>query len=274
MQLDRFAGAVVVMILTGLILQLLMTRLPGDRSLWWLVWKGFPGASGVRAVSRLQLVVTLSMGLGIGILIDRALQAARGRAAWQLTVAMLAIAAAVEQFGSVAGYSGRGAEALSRQVGQVIPANCRAAFVLAPPDMRVASAPVDQAHFNARAYLDANPDVAAAWGGTAWEHYDRFGRAENRALNPAVAANRYFTRYFAYNYTIPLAAALRGIPVVNGLSGWQPPGWDLFDVLSPAAPQHLASWLQQNHVPANDVCVVPERLTLSMLPDLPPGMWP
>ena len=268
-QLDARSGSVVVFILTGFVLQLLMLRLPGDGTAWWLVWKFFPGAAGIRGVARLELVVTLPMALGLGLLIDRA------SPKWRPVVASLALLAAIEQLGATQSYSGAVAEALSRRVGNDIPATCKAAYVVAPPDLIPAPPPpIAEAQFDARSYLDANPDVAAAWKGTPWEHYDRFGRAEHRSLDPAYSILRSATLFFAYNYTIPLAAALRGIPVVNGLSGWEPNGWDLFDVIAPGTDARLAAWLSVKNVPPADVCLVPIKIDLNEMPDPPARMMP
>jgi hypothetical protein len=208
-------------------------------------------------------------------MLDRALaRGPSGRTLALCAAALLIAAGVLEQIGSVQGYSGAAAEAISRDVGRALPRSCAADYVVATPDLVTQEPAVDEAHFDAQAYLAANPDVAANWKGTAWEHYARFGRAEHRLLDPARANRHFALMYFAYNYTIPLAAALSGVPVVNGLSGWQPPGWNLFDVMSPDARQHLAQWLAVRGVPEDAVCVVPIRLTLETLPELPRGMWP
>ncbi len=268
-RLDVRSGSIALFIITGLALQLLMLRLPGDRSAWGLIWKFFPGATGIRGVARLELVVTLPMALGIGLLIDRA------GPRWRAAAACLAFLAAIEQLGATQSYSGALAEALSRRVGAEIPAACKAAYIVAPLDLiPPPPPPIDQAQFDAGSYLAANPDVAAAWKGTPWEHYDHFGRAEHRSLDPAYSILRSATLFFAYNYTIPLAAALRGIPVVNGISGWEPRGWDLFDVLSPDNPAHLAAWLSVKNIPPEDVCLVPIRITLPEIPDPPARLMP
>ena len=273
-RLDRRLASIAVVIVTGLILQALMLRLPRDTSFWWVVWKMFPGAGGIRAVPRLEIIVTIAMALAFGWALDRALRPGPRRAARAACAAALILCGGVEQIGRVQGYSGRAAEALSRRVGDALPRSCAAAYVIATPDLVTDQAQVDEAHFDAKAYLAANPDVAAAWHGTAWEHYERFGRAEHRLLDPAAAGRHLALMYFAYNYTIPLAAALSGKPVVNGLSGWQPPGWHLFDVLAPEARAWLSQWLALNGVAPSAVCVVPARLTLEMVPDLPNGIMP
>ena len=268
-RLDARSGSLALFIITGFVLQLLMLRLPGDYSAWWLIWKFFPGATGIRGVARLELVVTLAMAVGIGLLIDRA------GPSWRPIVASLALLAAIEQLGATQSYSGAAAEALSRRVAAEIPASCTAAYVVAPPGLfPPPPPPIAEAQFDAQAYLAANPDVAAAWKGTPWEHYDRFGRAEHRSLDPTYSIQRSATIFFAYNYTIPLAAALRGIPVVNGISGWEPKGWDLFDVLSADAEAHLAAWLRLKNLPAADVCRVPVRITLPEIPDPPARLMP
>ena len=268
-RLDRTGATAALLVLTGLVLQLLMLRWPGDVSAWALVWRVFPGASAIRAVPRLELVVTLAMAVGLAGLTD----ALRHR--WRLLLVAALGVAAIEQVGATQTYSGALAAALSRRVGDAIPANCRAAYVVAPPDILPPQPqPLDEAHFDAGAYLAANPDVAATWTDSPWQHYLRFGRAEGRLLDPYAMVIRTATMFFAYNYTIPLAAALRGIPVVNGLSGWEPPGWHLFDVLSPDAPAELGRWLQLKGVPPAAVCVVPIRVTLPEIADPPARLMP
>jgi hypothetical protein len=261
--LDRSAIALCVAILTGLALQALMLRWPGDHSAWWLVWKGFPGARGIRAVTRLQLLVTLPMGLAFGAALDRAL---RARREWAWAAIALVAFGAAEQVGRSSTYSGARAIAVSRLVADAIPRTCAAAYVIATPD-RVTNPPVvDEAHFDAGSYLLANPDVAAAWDRSPWEHYVLFGRAERRFLDPSQGVLAAHLLFF-YNYTIPLAATLARIPVVNGLSGWQPGGWNLFDVLAPDAQERLPGWLLRQGVAPNLVCVIRVRLQLDMVPD-------
>ena len=280
-QLDERSASIALVIVAGLILQLLMVRLPGDASLWWGIWRLFPGANGLRAVARLELLVTLAMGLAFGWALDRVLARLPGgrarpgrRGLLAACAAVLVAAGATEQIGRVQGYSGTRAEGLSREVGRALPPTCAAAYVVATPDLISPRPVVDEAHFDPKAYLAANPDVAANWHGTPWEHYSRYGQAEQRLLDPAAASRHLVLMYFAYNYTIPLAAALSNVPVVNGLSGWQPPGWNLFDVLAPNARQRLAEWLLPHGVKQDTVCVVPVRLTTEMMPALPDGMLP
>lgn len=256
------AIALRVAIVTGLLLQALMLRWSGDQSAWWLVWKAFPGAGGVRAVTRLQLLVTLPMGLAFGALLDRAMRLGRLGAAASLALVVFGM---LEQIGQSPTYSGAQAGAVSRLVADAVPRSCTAAYVIATPDL-VTNPPVfDEAHFDARSYLLANPDVAAVWHGSPWQHYVLFGRAERRFLDPTQAVLAAHLLFF-YNYTIPLAATLSHVPVANGLSGWQPAGWTLFDVLAPNSREQLAGWLRRHGVPGSSVCVVPVRLRLDMLP--------
>ncbi len=272
-------GPLLLVVLTGLVLQLLMTRLPHDVSLWWLVWKLFPGAGGLRAVARLELLVTLAMGLAFGWALDRVMR--RGGGSVVMATVLIAVGI-VEQLGRVEGYSGSRAEALSRSVAQALsrsvaqalPRGCAAAYVIGTPDLMTHDVPLDEAHFDAVGYLAANPDVAATWTESAWAHYAKFGRAEHRPLDAVSGRIHLLLLTLAYNDTIPLAAAFSGVPVVNGLSGWQPPGWALNDVLNPEVLRPLAAWLTLRGVPAQTVCVVPLRLTLEMVPFLPDGMLP
>jgi len=257
-------GLAAVVILTGAILQLCMLRLPGGVSAWWVIYEAFPGMSGIRAIARLQLVVMLPMALGLALVAER-LWRAGGR--WVRIAVLAALAlGAVEQLGGTYLYSGRQAEALSRRVAAAVPAACHAFYVVAPPGM--APAPPDiraEAEFDAQAYLRANPDVAAAWGGTAWEHYVAFGRAEQRFLDPEAATRRRKLLFF-YGSTVPLAAALGGKPAVNGLSGWAPAGYDLDDVLALDVTARLDRWLAREGADPGQVCIVPVRLDPADLP--------
>ncbi len=230
-------------------------------SLWWLFWEAMPGMRGIRTIGRIQLVAALPMGLGYGLLLERS--------TWpRWALALLVGAAAVEQTGMVQRYSAHDAEALAQRVADAIPPTCKAAYVVPGPDLLRPPPPIeDESQFDAGAYLRANPDIAAGWKGTAWSHYRSFGRREHRSLNPDYAKFHVAMMFF-YNYTVPLAAALTGIPVVNGLSGWQPPGWDLFDVFLPEAPEKLAQWLALNHRSPADVCIVRLDMPYTSLPTI------
>ncbi len=179
--------------------------------------------------------------------------------------------AAIEQIGFVQRYSARDASALAWKVADAIPSGCKAAYVLGAGGM-IPPPPVitNEAQFDAAAYLKANPDVARDWKGTAWQHYVLFGRKENRGLDESTQTYHVAMMFF-YNYTIPLSASLAGIPVVNGLSGWQPPGWDLFDVFAPDAPQRMADWMKANHRDPAEVCLVRIRMLLTALPSV--DLW-
>ncbi len=266
-------GILCLAIVTGLLLQALMLRVGSGFSLWWAVWRAFPGAAGIRAVARLQLLVTLPMAVAFAAAVDAALRPGRWRPALAAVTIVLVGLGAAEQVGRAQEYSGAQAEALAWRVGDALPRSCKAAYVVATPDLVFDPGELDPAHFDAASYLAANPDVAAAWRGTAWEHYAKFGRAEHRSLS-LEASTRHRALMFFYNYTIPLAASLAGVPVANGLSGWQPPGWDLFDVLAPDARERLAAWLTLQRLHADDVCIAPVRLDFPMLPGPPSRMLP
>ena len=271
---DRTTTALLVTIVVGLLLQVAIIRWFDHYTLWWIFWRFYPGASGLRGLTRFELLVTLAMAASFSAIVDRVI---RSRRQWAWVGATILVAAgAIEQAGRVQTYSAAMAEGVSRRVGDALARDhgaCRAAYVIGTPGLVQWPAPVDAAHFDAQAYLAANPDVAASWSGTPWQHYELFGRAERRSFDP-VAADRILHLTFFYNYTVPLAAVLSGIPVVNGLSGWQPPGWSLAEVLAPEARDRLAQWLAFCRVPPEWVCVLPVRLQLDMLPDVPGGMFP
>ncbi len=257
-------GIAALVILTGAILQLCMLRLPGGLSAWWVIHQAFPGMAGIRAVGRLQLVVMLPMSLGLALITQR-LWYVRHR--WVRRALLVALAAAaVEQLGGTYLYSGRQAEMLARQVAAAVPATCRAFYALAPSGMTPGAPQIDSAaDFDAQAYLRANPDVAAGWKGTAWEHYVRFGRTEQRFLDSDAAISRRRLLFF-YGYTVPLAAVLAGKPAVNGLSGWVPVGYDLDDILALDVTARVDRWLARAGMKPDQVCIVPVHLDPSDLP--------
>lgn len=260
---DRAIASLIV--LGAVLVQLCALRI-GTFSAWWLIYQGFPGSGGLRGVERIELVATLPMALGFALLLESAMRVAGRRRAWVLV--LLVAAAAAEQVGVVQRYSGRAAEAISQRVADAIPRDCKAAYVLGTPSMFPEAPTIpDEAHFDAAKYLQANLDVAANWKGSAWDHYRLFGRKEHRYLDP-VLTHYHTAMTFFYNYTIPLGATLAGIPVVNGLSGWQPPGWDLFDVFAPDAPERMAQWMRFNHRDPADVCIVRLDMPYSALPEV------
>ena len=85
---------VALFILTGLILQLSMLALPAGRSAWWIIWRFFPGANGLRAVARLEMVVIIGMAAWFGTMLDRAML--QPRALPKLLAALLVIACSLE----------------------------------------------------------------------------------------------------------------------------------------------------------------------------------
>ncbi len=260
-------GAAAIFILSGAILQFLMLKLPLHLTLWRIIFEVLPGFGGIRAVSRLQLVVMLPMALAIALGTEWLWDEGRHRLWLRPALAAVLLFGAAEQTGAVYLYSGRQAEALAWRVANAVPSGCRAFYVVAPAEVIPAAPPiVSEKNFDARAYLQANPDVARAWHGTAWQHYVLFGRAEHRYLDPA-AAQRYDALHFFYAYTVPLAAELIGKPAVNGLSGWEPPGYDLGDSLAPDASTRLHRWLARYGLSVGSVCNLAIPLTRSDLPE-------
>lgn len=269
---SRASSAALILVVSA-ILQLSILCWPLNLSLWWLFYTSFPGLSGVRAVSRLELLIMLSIALALALVTQR-LWACERRRRWVRSLLVCALAfGALEQAGTGYAYSGSQAERIARRVAVAVPAQCPAFYVVAPPGL-LPPPPVvtTQAAFDAKAYLAANPDVAANWTGPAWDHYVKFGRAEHRYLDPE-AGRRYRSTLFFYAYTVPLAATLSGKPAVNGLSGWTPPGYDLGDALATDAPVRLDRWMLNNGLPQGSVCTVEVPLDPADLPQRNDRLW-
>jgi hypothetical protein len=89
----------------------------------------------------------------------------------------LGLLGVAEQLGRIGdSYSSAAAVAYHQRVAAAIPASCES-FLLAP-EKTVGM--LSRSQFDSAAYLAANPDVAKAWPGTAWEHYAQFGFREGR----------------------------------------------------------------------------------------------
>ncbi len=69
-----------VIIVSAALLQLTTIRF-GNVAGWWLIFQGFPGMAGIRAVGRIQQVVALAMALGFAWLIQLAMSSAGARLA-------------------------------------------------------------------------------------------------------------------------------------------------------------------------------------------------
>jgi hypothetical protein len=50
-----------------------------------------------------------------------------------------------------------------------------------------------------------------------------------------------------------LVSVMRGVPTVNGYSGYIPRGWELREVEAPDYEQRVARWIAEHHV-AGPVC--------------------
>jgi hypothetical protein len=71
---DRAIPFAMAAMITAAVLVLVSARLPNDTTLWWIVYRFIPGGSGVRAVSRLDLMIDCYAILFLVIGIDRALK--------------------------------------------------------------------------------------------------------------------------------------------------------------------------------------------------------
>jgi hypothetical protein len=127
---------------------------------------------------------------------------------------------------------------------------------------------VTEETFDASAYLSVNPDVARNWGGSAWEHFMRHGRYENRHLRPTATHLEYH-----YQLTAMLAALAAGVPTINGYSGKIPPGWNLLVVFSPDIGSRVNNWLRNNQH-NSPVCLLERDIDGSEIPvRMPSGFF-
>jgi hypothetical protein len=171
----------------------LLTMRIGAGSGFWLMRYVIPGATGIRAGMRVQLIVNLWIVLGLGVLIEHWIGAANkgnsGARRW--LVAGVILFCLVEQI-NVAGSQLRRSEVLTMLANvPQSPSDCRAFLVV-------------------RAHGSVN-QVDAMW-----------------------ISNQI------------------GLPTLNGSSGWDPPGWQLY--LSEKYIDAAKEWAAQNHL-HDQICV-------------------
>ncbi|HKG58269.1 MAG TPA: hypothetical protein VKB05_00710 [Pyrinomonadaceae bacterium] len=132
-----------VMILATGIFIVLGVKVDGH-SLWQFIYRYFPGAGAIRAVSRYMIFLTLPMSIAFAYGLQKALQFAAGRRT--LTVAVLAVAAfgVFEQFGvpqvNGTGFSTTIEEAYLKTMASRLPADCKAFYVAPGPNPRHSTA--------------------------------------------------------------------------------------------------------------------------------------
>ena len=159
-------------------------------------------------------------------------------------------------------YSAHEAQQFETTIAGMVDRRC-AAFYLKPaknPFLGQDPDSLTEQTFDAKAYLAANPDVAQNWRGSAFEHFIKHGKSENRSLSPAETPLSG-----EYQLTASLAALAAGVPTVNGISGKIPQGWDLMNVFAQNVGERVNRWLQRNR-DSSTVCLIDHDLDGSEIP--------
>jgi hypothetical protein len=265
-----------VTLVSSLIVTALTVRL-GAFSPWQAVYEFVPGASVIVGVGRWVLTLTLPVSILLAAGADWIQQRSQGHAVLSQVVLLAAAAfIAVEQIGRIpAVYSGEVAFRYHQKLSKVIPASCEA-FLLAPP-LRFDKLPVvTRQDFDEAKYLAANPDVAQAWPGGAWDHFSQFGYREGRVLDKETnlrarppeddPAQIFFN--FHYHLSAMIASAISGRPTVNGASGLGPADYTVANLYQRDLAGQLGTWM--NGYPGKGACVVSEEIEPYSLTDLGP----
>jgi hypothetical protein len=160
-------------------------------------------------------------------------------------------------------YSAHEAQQFETTIAGMVDRRCTA-FYLKPAKNPFLGQDVDsmtEQNFDANAYLAANPDVAQNWHGSAFEHFIKHGKSENRSLSPAEGPLSG-----QYQLAASLAALATGVPTVNGISGKIPPGWgDLMRVFAQNIGERVNHWMQLNR-DSGSVCLLDHDLNGSEIP--------
>ncbi|HEV8590081.1 MAG TPA: DUF4214 domain-containing protein [Pyrinomonadaceae bacterium] len=115
-----------------------------DHSPWFFVYKFFPGAKVIRAVSRYVIFLALPMAIAFSFVIERGLRWASNHKdlhrRWVLTAAVVLLAAfgIFEQFGVFkvggTGFSKKAEEAYLKAMGNKLPSGCTAFYIAPGPN--------------------------------------------------------------------------------------------------------------------------------------------
>jgi hypothetical protein len=258
---DYVGQAVAALLIASFAIFLLAVQARGH-ALWFAAYKLLPAGTAVRSVSRHALALTLPMAIGFAYALDRFLARPRSKAASAL-VAATVLLVATEQLARIKQmYSAHQAQQFETTIAGMVDRRC-AAFYLKPaknPFLGQDRDSVTEQSFDGKAYLAANEDVAKNWPGTAFEHFMKHGRSENRSLSPAEGPLSG-----QYQLTAILAALAAGVPTVNGISGKIPSGWDLMRVFAQDVGERVNRWMQRNR-DSRTVCLIDRDLDGSEIP--------
>ena len=236
-------------------MQVIALRYPHILSPWRVFFKFLPGASAARSVARYVLVSSLLMSMVIGVFIQIVWRWSetlkRNRRPVRATLIVLIAITAAEQMGKTVYYSGEAALSQAQFIAAQVPSHCKAFFIL-PKTQKFERTNISRENFEEARYLAANPDVAAIWPGSAWDHFVQYGAKEMRFIDPVIASD-HRKHVETYAYSIPIVAAMIGKPSVNGISGLVPKGWELMDVYHPLLSERLRSWLGEQ---IDEVCMI------------------
>jgi len=128
---QRSRPGVRVLIATSAALFLLTASFPGRHTLWRWVFEFVPGATAMRAVSRVALILLVPASIGLACAFDRALLKRRG--AWLPALAALVV---LEQGQTMPSYDKRTARSRVAAVARSIPGGCEAFFAAFPESSR------------------------------------------------------------------------------------------------------------------------------------------
>ncbi len=244
-------------------LALLTVSWPSGASAWRWVYDWVPLASGVRAVPRLFLVLALPYSVAITWMVDRCTELARQapdhfrrRLVYVATCAGIVFVLG-EQCARTGRFSARQAFDFENRIAALVDRGCPSFYLMPTAAMR--SPVIAEAQFDADKYLDANPDVAKGWTGSAWEHYQQFGRSEGRSLDPEAAHSQHMLVPH-YHQTAGIVALLTGVPTLNGYSGVIPDGYRLSNGFVADIDRRIDDWVRR-HGLACRPCVVEVPLT-------------
>lgn len=115
---------------TALTIVVIATRVPGGHTLWTYVFLWVPGASALRAVSRIGIMLLLPAAIGVAMFIDHA----RARE-WRTAALVAALAVMLEQGQEPQVYGKSAARAAEARVASLVPSACEA-FVYTPRHAR------------------------------------------------------------------------------------------------------------------------------------------
>lgn len=199
---------ILVVLLTSLSIIMITTRFGETASLWWIIRKVIPGASAIRAVSRIGLLFPIPAALGVAIVLERL------RAQRRILIATLvAIVCLAEQMHHAQAYDKFQMRAEVARITNAIPSDAQAFFFTGGDSSHWAMDQVDAMTASMESHIPTINGYSGTWPPAIRTLIMGDMPANNaklqKLLNEWIAANHLDPRHVAWLVETPTAIVRR-----------------------------------------------------------------